>query len=218
MSGHRHSGGSAKDPRKVRISKSLSWLLRHGAAESNLSLSKEGYARVDDILKLDSFRNTTLDDIAEIVASCPKQRFTLRQDSDGSYRICANQGHSIAVESLELLPITSPEQCPQAIHGTFSRHLGSIQQKGLLPMSRNHIHFSREVPSDDRAVSGIRPSCDVLIYLDVPKILAAGIRLFESANKVILSPGNTDRCIPPEFFAKIVHRDGKTRPKIGRSH
>lgn len=49
--GHRgsHRGG---DGREVKISKSLSWILRHGALEVGLKMRNDGYVRVSDLLEV----------------------------------------------------------------------------------------------------------------------------------------------------------------------
>ena len=118
-------------------------------------------------------------------------------------------GHSITVEELSLRPLTSLEDCPKAVHGTFRKNLSSILRTGLKPMTRQHIHFSKmEPPASGVDVSGIRGTCDVLIFLDVEKALRGGIALFESTNGVILSPGGAAGCIEPGYFAKVVDRGG----------
>lgn len=49
-------GGSSKlrgmdrDSPEVRLSKTLSWILRHGATSENLPIREDGFIRVDDIV------------------------------------------------------------------------------------------------------------------------------------------------------------------------
>jgi len=68
---------------------------------------------------------------------------------------------------------------------------------------RNHIHFSAGEPGQDGVISGMRKTADLKIYMDMSKAMAAGLRFFRSANNVILSPGNSNGLIPPEFFSKV---------------
>ena len=42
--------GHPQDTPQVRLSKSLSWLLRHGANKSGLQMRPDGYARVSDVV------------------------------------------------------------------------------------------------------------------------------------------------------------------------
>ena len=62
------------------------------------------------------------------------------------------------------------------------------------------------MPNEKGVISGMRSSCNVLIFVDVEKAVAAGIKFYLSANNVILSPGNRSGCIPAEFFKKVVDR------------
>jgi len=82
----------------VRISKALSYILRHGAAKEGFTLLPGGFLNVSDILKNPQFKYVTEEYIKEIVASNDKQRFALRNDPvTGLLQIRANQGHSIQV-------------------------------------------------------------------------------------------------------------------------
>ena len=53
--------GQDRDSPEVRISKTLSWLLRHGAQGEGLKIRPDGYVKVDDLVTLDylsvSFQN-----------------------------------------------------------------------------------------------------------------------------------------------------------------
>lgn len=42
--------GMDKDPLEVRVSKTLSWLLRHGAQGEGLPMRKDGYVKVTDLV------------------------------------------------------------------------------------------------------------------------------------------------------------------------
>lgn len=43
--------GSPRDEEDVRISKTLSWVLRHGARSEGLTLRPDGYVRVRDLVR-----------------------------------------------------------------------------------------------------------------------------------------------------------------------
>lgn len=47
--------GHPKDEEDVRISKTLSWLLRHGAKKEGLTMRPDGYVRVHDLVGAFSF-------------------------------------------------------------------------------------------------------------------------------------------------------------------
>ena len=42
--------GHPRDSPDIRISKSLSWLLRHGAEKAGLNIRQDGYAKVSDVV------------------------------------------------------------------------------------------------------------------------------------------------------------------------
>jgi 2'-phosphotransferase len=50
--------GNPRDEPRIRISKSLSWLLRHGANNAGMSMREDGYAQVSDVV---SFRGIFLE-------------------------------------------------------------------------------------------------------------------------------------------------------------
>lgn len=76
-------------------------------------------------------------------------------------------------------------------------------------MGRTHIHFTTGLSSDNTVISGMRRSCEVLIYLDLENALKDGFKFYVSANGVILSPGNTNGYIPSKYFKKIVNAKTK---------
>ena len=52
--GDRSGGGRVNQNREVMISKSLSKLLRHEAVKEGLSLDREGFARLDQVVRCDT--------------------------------------------------------------------------------------------------------------------------------------------------------------------
>ncbi|KAK6458683.1 phosphotransferase KptA/Tpt1 [Scheffersomyces xylosifermentans] len=189
------------DQREVKISKALSYLLRHGALKEKLDIDEEGYVKISALLqhqRLKSYR-TTREDIDAVVRNNNKKRFTIR---DGEY-ICANQGHSIKKVSNNNLDLMTLETIPKEVyHGTYKKKLPSIiASGGLSRMNRNHIHMtSREFSK----ISGIRYNADILVYIDVAKSMAAGIKFYKSLNNVILSEGDENGFISWKYYEKIV--------------
>jgi RNA:NAD 2'-phosphotransferase (TPT1/KptA family) len=98
------------------------------------------------------------------------------------------------------------------IHGTYYKVLDTIKKEGLCKMSRQHIHFAVGLPGEDGVISGMRSSCQVVIYLDIKAAMKDGIFFQQSKNNVILSPGIGDRgIIPSKYFSKIVdYKTGKS--------
>jgi 2'-phosphotransferase len=190
----------------------MTWLLRHNAVAAGVPMGADGYVTMADLLK---FLNgpkgkvvprggaaVTQDLVEAIVATCPKQRFQLREDGAA---VRATQGHSLAhvKEDLLLHPVVDPASVPIAVHGTFSRAWASILATGLNRGSRQHIHMAVDKPGGTHAVvSGARASADVFIYVDVAKAMADGIPFYRSENNVILTPG-VDGVLDPKYFKRV---------------
>ncbi|THU92954.1 hypothetical protein K435DRAFT_780006 [Dendrothele bispora CBS 962.96] len=224
--------GLPKDSPQVRLSKTLSWLLRHGAKSEGLPIREDGYVKVDDVLENPKIKSQSLDlkGVQEIVEADSKKRYDLKQDQDGVWWIKANQGHSLKTVKLDLKPILSLEDIPSktAVHGTTKEAWSKISTHGLSKMSRNHIHLAQGVPTSfspsstttitttsnnnfdttTNIISGMRSSSSILIYIDIPLALSSSIKFYLSDNGVILSEGDEKGFIPTEFFEKVEKRDG----------
>eukprot|EP00730_Choanoeca_flexa_P001683 TRINITY_DN10743_c0_g3_i1.p2 TRINITY_DN10743_c0_g3~~TRINITY_DN10743_c0_g3_i1.p2 ORF type:complete len:263 (+),score=10.15 TRINITY_DN10743_c0_g3_i1:3603-4391(+) len=187
-----------------RTSRAMTRILRHSAVDDGIAIDKDGWVKLSDLLRHRSLQPTTRDQVCAIVENCPKQRFQLDK---AQWRIRATQGHSIQLATDDLLqPVTSPGQFPVVVHGTKRKYWPSIKGAGLSTMGRNHVHFATALPGSNNVISGMRGSSEVLIHLDVAKVLAAGIPLFVSQNKVVLCPGDAHGYIRPEFFKRVEFR------------
>ncbi|XP_043374084.1 tRNA 2'-phosphotransferase 1 isoform X3 [Dermochelys coriacea] len=172
----------------VRLSKALSYVLRHGAAQLGLEMGADGFLDVAALLSLPRFRGVSVADVRHVVETNEKRRFALRpHPSDGRLQIRANQGHSLQqVSELELIPLLEPTALPQTIaHGTYLRHWPAICRGGLSRMGRNHIHLAPGLPGDG-------------------PVLSDGIQFYRSANGVILTPGDAEGLLPPRYFQRVL--------------
>jgi 2'-phosphotransferase len=168
-------------------SKTLSYILRHGAVKEGLTISPDGYVSLNELLQHRQFKDTNFETIKGIVNSDNKNRFTLKLEN-GKYFIRANQGHSTEVgtkiNDQELLTeITTPiDNC---FHGTYKSYLPLIEKEGLKTMSRKHIHFATSL----HAKSGKRNDCNAFLYLDMRSAMNDGIKFYMSENGVVLTEG-----------------------------
>ena len=71
-------------------------------------------------------------------------------------------------------------------------------------MKRNHIHMAKK-----SELAKHRINSSVFITIDTSAAIQSKIRFFQSANGVILSPGNAEGIIPANFL-KAVTVKGKT--------
>ncbi|KAJ3780524.1 KptA family-domain-containing protein [Lentinula aff. detonsa] len=198
--------GLPKDSPAVRLSKTLSWLLRHGAQSEGLPMRPDGYVKVADLLENPKIKSQSLDlvGLQQIVNADLKHRYSLVREDDDVWWIKANQGHSIKAVKLDLKPVLSIEDIPSrtAVHGTTKAAWQSISSQGLSKMTRNHIHLAQGVTGKN-VISGMRKSCDIFIFINVPKALAAGTKFFLSDNGVVLTEGNDKGLLGPEFFLSV---------------
>lgn len=172
----------------------MSWLLRHGAEKSGLSIRPDGYVPYDQVLNCQKFRNWKVTDefIRSVVENNDKKRFEMMTENNQTF-IRATQGHSMAIIETESLlqPITNPFEFTQVIHGTYLEPLPLIMKGGLNRMGRKHVHMAIDTIGKEGVVSGMRGSCQVVIEVNMTKAIHGPhkIPFFISSNKVILTEG-----------------------------
>lgn len=172
----------------VRISKTLSFWLRHSPDEAGLALDGQGWASLDAVLAALAKRGlpADIDTLLAVVEQSDKQRFELTPDLS---RIRARQGHSVAVD-LALAPTPPP---PLLYHGTVERFLTAIVREGLKRMARHHVHLSPDVETATRV--GARRGRAVVLEIEAAAMSAAGHLFFVTANGVWLT-----EAVPPNFL------------------
>ncbi|XP_062379896.1 tRNA 2'-phosphotransferase 1 isoform X2 [Sardina pilchardus] len=205
--GKRSGNRGREDTPDVRLSKSMSYALRHGSSKMGLHMNPDGFVFVDDLLSHPQFRSFSLEDVERVVANNDKQRFKLcRHKENERLQIRANQGHSVQVADLELRAVhpEAPDLPQEGIHGSYLKHWPSIRNQGLSRMGRTHIHLASGLPGEQGVISGMRKNCDVAIYIDVPKAISDGIPFFWSENGVLLTPGDSEGKLAPCYFRRAV--------------
>ena len=173
----------------VRVSKRLSYVLRHRPGSVGLTLDDAGWVDVGQLLDALSTAGLRLTraDLDHVVATNDKQRFAF--DGSGT-RIRASQGHSLEV-GLGYTPETPPDV---VFHGTVERFLPAILAEGLRPGRRHAVHLSTDVATA-RLVAG-RRGRPVVLRVDAAGLTAAGGTFTRSANGVWLVDA-----VPPAFLA-----------------
>ena len=166
----------------------MSFILRHKPDAIGLHLDEQGWASVDELIACAAKHGRELNHerIQEVVATNNKKRFAL---SENGTKIRASQGHSIQVDlGLE------DRMPPQFLfHGTATRFLTAIEQQGLKPKGRQHVHLSSDY---ETAVSvGTRHGIPIVLQIKAKQMHADGAKFYLSENNVWL----TDR-VTPEYF------------------
>jgi putative RNA 2'-phosphotransferase len=182
---------------KKNISKFISLILRHNPGVIGIKLDSHGWADVNDLIVGINVHMNIPDkdffgpnELIEIVETDEKQRYSFNDDMT---KIRANQGHSIKVD-VELDEAEPPEYL---YHGTANneKYLGAIRKsgKGLLPMSRNHVHLSKDVKTAIEV--GKRHGTPHVFKVHSGKMHVDGYKFYLSKNGVWL----TDR-VPAEYL------------------
>lgn len=162
-------------------SKFLSYVLRHEPEAIELSLDKEGWAVIDDLILRAGNKGYALDKdlIFDVVESSEKKRFTISEDG---LRIRAAQGHST-----QQVNITYAEKTPPDVlyHGTATRFIAQIREQGLLPLSRQYVHLSSD---EDTAIQvGQRYGKPVLLKIKAMDMYDKGFKFYQADNGVWLT-------------------------------
>ena len=199
--------------RRRRVSKALSFVLRHGAFSEGVRLDAEGYGHVRDILESPamSLLHVTLQELRRTVSSDEKNRFSIVTVLDQFY-VKANEGHSIRGLDAQAMhtPVTiAAGNVPAvAIHGSFRKHLSSIRARGLLAGglrgTREHVHFQTSDIGEDGVIAGTRADWEIAVYVDIPAALRDGVHFYLSANGVLLTPG-VSGVLSARYIIRIVH-------------
>lgn len=124
----------------TRLSKMLSFVLRHQPSAIGLVLDPSGWADTGDLIeKMNGHGySLTVDLLHQVVATSDKKRFSFNEDGT---RVRAAQGHSVEVD-LQLQAVAPP---PYLYHGTGRRAVASIQAGGLQKRKRHHVHLSADL-------------------------------------------------------------------------
>lgn len=165
---------------RTAASKFLSFVLRHEPEAIGVTLDVAGWVDVDVLLQACAKHGRSLsrNELDEIVATNPKQRFAFSEDGR---RMRANQGHSTAVDLGH-----EPAEPPDILfHGTIRRLLPVIREKGLLRMERHHVHLSAD-EATALAVGGRRGK-PALLRIDARAMRNAGHLFLRTPNGVWLT-------------------------------
>lgn len=192
------------EPDLLKVSKFLSFVLRHRPEEIDLTLNKEGWAKTADLLDKAQRAGVHLTQglLEEIVRSDKKGRYGLSEDGS---RIRAVQGHSSSQVALSMKKTVPPRAL---YHGTAARHLAAIQKEGLVPQSRHHVHLSADV--DTAITVGMRHAKKhselVILVVDCNSMLTDGGEFFMAENGVWLA-----NAVPAKYISTVPLPDRSKR-------
>lgn len=168
----------------IEKGKELSYLLRHDReAYDNGLIDCNGWRCVSELIGL----GFTQDELNEIVETNNKKRFEYNADKS---KLRARQGHSIPVD------VGLKETMPPDVlyHGTATRFIDSIKEKGLISGSRLYVHLSAD---EGTAVNvGSRHGKPYVITVDCKQMVKDGFKFYLSNNGVWLTNN-----VPVEYLS-----------------
>jgi len=170
---------------KVRVSKYMSYLLRHDPGD--LDVSRDGFVDLQALVSVMRKRYRWLrpGDVKQVVRSDEKGRFEIRKS-----QIRAKYGHSIDVG------LNFPQARVELLyHGTSPEKADEILEHGLSPMDRKRVHLSATV-EDAVEVGGRKAERPVILRIYAARAREAGIRIEKATDYLFLAD-----YIPAEFIS-----------------
>jgi putative RNA 2'-phosphotransferase len=155
-----------------RISRFLSYLLRHNPKEYPLSFDRQGFALWQDVVDMvqERFPDIAEEEILGVVEGAEKKRFEFQNG-----KVRATYGHSFPVD----LGSDAVEPPPELYHGTARDLAESILRNGLKPRDRRYVHLSPSL-EEAFAVGKRRDPAPAIVVVDCRAAHAEGIRFYRS--------------------------------------
>jgi len=179
--------------RRLRLSKLMSALLRHIPHEVGLSMDKEGWVSIGELVNAirTKWRNRAFyswlkeEHVIAVALLDKKGRFELKEG-----KIRAKYGHSIHIS------ISLPEDKEVKIlyHGTQVRNLRKILKEGIKPMRRIMVHLTLD--KKDALENARRKGSHVaIIAIDADKLRQMGHTVYKAGYKVYVTDYVPPSCI-----------------------
>lgn len=166
----------------VKLSKEMSYALRHAPWEYELELDEEGFASIDQLLAAineggDYGCEVTISDLREVINRSDKKRHEVVDD-----RIRALYGHTVP----KRIEKKAAEPPATLYHGTSRQAAEIILAEGLKPMSRQYVHLSLDVETAQK-VGERRDFNPVILVIDSNAAFGDGIPFYIGNDKVWLA-------------------------------
>jgi putative RNA 2'-phosphotransferase len=155
-----------------RISRFLTYLLRHQPKEYPLVFDRQGFVEWTDVVELvqERFYDVTEEQIEAVVNASGKKRFEL---ADGKVR--ATYGHSFPVDlGGEAAPLPA-----QLFHGSARDLAHSLLRSGLKPRDRQYVHLS-VTAEEAEAVARRHDPAPAIIVVDAQAAHDEGVVFYKS--------------------------------------
>jgi len=155
-----------------RISRFLSYLLRHRPREYPLAFDRHGFVAWSEIVDLvrERFYDSTEEEIRAVVTESEKKRFELSAE-----KVRATYGHSFPVD-LGLEPVEPPVEL---YYGTARDLAQSVLRDGLKPRDRQFVHLSASL-EEAEAIAKRRDPAPAIVVVDTRAARHADVAFYRS--------------------------------------
>lgn len=173
----------------TRLSKEVSYALRHAPWEYELELDENGWVPIDQLLQAfhqsNEWQNIEFDDLKAMIEKSEKKRHEIKENS-----IRALYGHSTPMKIVkeEIIP-------PKFLyHGTAHKFLFNIEKNGLSRMSRQYIHLSKDIETAN-LVGKRKDENPIILVINTEDARKYGTKFYFGNEKVCLADS-----IPSKFI------------------
>lgn len=174
----------------LKLSKEVSYALRHAPWEYELELDSEGWVDIAQLLSAlhmdKQWKAVTESDLKKMIEVSDKKRHEIFGE-----KIRALYGHSVPQKIHKKVGV------PPSIlyHGTARHLVEQILSEGLHPMTRQYVHLS--IGIDTANMVGKRKDANpVLLQVQAEKASYEGIKFYQGNNTVWLAD-----YVPPQFIS-----------------
>ncbi|MFX0024690.1 MAG: RNA 2'-phosphotransferase [Candidatus Hermodarchaeota archaeon] len=176
----------------VKVSKFLSYILRHNPEKFGIILDSEGFADLYSILGVLNERykdlEITREFIEELIRHSDKRRFEIVKD-----KIRAYYGHSFD----DKIIMNEANSLPSNLyHGTNLEAYEKIKYVGLKKIGRQYVHLSENIETAI-SVGKRRTKNPIILVVDTNIAQKEGIKFFKSGDMYLAE------YIPPKYISKL---------------
>ncbi|WP_175059123.1 RNA 2'-phosphotransferase [Thermococcus sp. 2319x1] len=170
---------------RIKISKLMSYILRHAPWEFDVEVDEEGFANIEEVVGAvkKSHLWVEKEHLLWIIENDPKGRFEIRGN-----KIRARYGHTFDVS----LDHEEDVEVKVLYHGTPRRNLEKILKEGIKSMKRKFVHLTTS--KEEAYETGRRYGRDVVVILvDAECLRRKGYKIYKAGKSVRIA-----KFVPPE--------------------
>jgi len=167
------------EEKNKKISKFLSFVLRHNPASIGIVLDVNGWVKINNLIECAAKDGKIIkkEELDEVVKTNDKKRFSYSEDGT---KIRANQGHSVSID-LNLSSTTPPTIL---YHGTVEKFIRPIKTYGLVKGNRQYVHLSADI--DTAKQVGSRRGKPIVLTIRALEMFKNNYKFFRSVNGIWL--------------------------------